>query len=429
MRATTFSLATVALLAGSARAWAAEGHSAVGFVADTLLQGSQTAAIVQSLLPPGWNLNRSATWADEIKLGTQGDYRWASNLHFIDAADTTPLDADATHPIDCKVELPRDAAGGINIVDAIGNFTTQLAPTYPWIRRSEALKFISHFAGDITQPLHTCGKLVGGNTFYVRWNGSDTYIYAGKVSRFQLHVLWDVYIPEKDIADNFGNSLDAYHQWIAASVLPGGIYHEEAPSWFASDKALDWANDANDANCNTVWDPKLLGNNGTYTTNDLSGDYYQANYMYVRKALAKGGYRLAKYLEEKLAGQVLSTSSSISSSTASASASTVASASATATASASASSAAASTKATHTRPAYPTPPTPPTDTSAVTSTDIVIVTPTGTPDDCTTTTPVAPTKPTYAPSYPGGPIDSGAARNSVAAGLVAAAAAGVALIL
>ncbi|KAJ3160137.1 hypothetical protein HDU86_000973 [Geranomyces michiganensis] len=409
--------AALALAAASpALAWGAEGHSSVGFVADALLK-NETAAVVDYLLQ-GKNLNISATWADEIKSGTQGDYKWASALHYIDAEEQVfPPDTNGTIPLKCDVELPRDSNGGINIVDAIGNFTTisSNAQKYPYNLRSDALKFLSHFFGDITQPLHTCGKLVGGNNFFARWDGAETYVYNGRVQKYQLHVLWDVYMPQRDINLNFGGSLDKYHEWILASVQPGGMWHDEAPSWFRSDAgaALAFANDANDLNCATVWDTKLIGTNATSTTNDLSKEYYEANYMLIRKALAKGGYRLGKYLDVILAGQPTHEGgpSSTSTSSAASASSTIASAS-------SSSAASQSTPVTTTT----TPPVvPPVDTGAVTSTQVVIVTPTDCPE--TTTAPTKPTKPTYNPGPTDEPIVSGAAHNSVAAGLAAAAAA------
>ncbi|KAJ3002194.1 hypothetical protein HKX48_002477 [Thoreauomyces humboldtii] len=318
MYAKFVALASLAL-AGGVSAWGSEGHSGVGFVADALIQAN-TRAVRDYLLPAGWNFNRSSTWADEIKDGKSGNYKWAAALHYVDAEDVTPLDVNSTTPLDCKVEFPRDQAGGINIIDAIGNYTTRLQTgknTLDWNQKSEAVKFLSHFIGDITQPLHNCGKLVGGNSFKVVWEGQSTYMYNGYNSTFQLHVIWDIYMPEKDINENFGGSLDAWHQWILNATLPGGEFHKEAEeSWYNSDEPLAWANDANSMNCGKVWDAALLkGTNPnvvftpTSTTNDLAGDYYQALYMDIRKQIAKGGYRLAKYMDMVLKDQPIPSSS------------------------------------------------------------------------------------------------------------------------
>jgi len=47
--------------------------------------------------------------------------------------------------------------------------------------RQTALKFLIHFFGDITQPLHCEALDVGGNTIDVTWNGAST----------NLHAVWD----------------------------------------------------------------------------------------------------------------------------------------------------------------------------------------------------------------------------------------------
>ncbi|KAJ3004065.1 hypothetical protein HKX48_001442 [Thoreauomyces humboldtii] len=326
-------LSAVSFLTSSVVAWGFEGHSAVGYVADHWIK-NETKTARDYLLPTGWNFNRSATWADEIKTGPQAaSYAWSFALHYIDAADVTPLDTNSTTPLDCEVKFPRDSFGGINIVDAIRNYTTRLETgkyNLSWEQRSEAVRFLTHFLGDVTQPLHTCGKLVGGNTFFVNWENSTTYTYNGKPAPYQLHYIWDFSMPEKDIkgakreslvfreigktdfaglaswADNFNNSLDLWHQWLLNSTLPGGVWHDEAPSWYDATTPLNWAQDANDLNCGKVWDKTLLSGNGTYSANDLSGAYYQQNYMQIRKQLAKGGYRLAKYMDLVLANQPLS---------------------------------------------------------------------------------------------------------------------------
>ncbi|KNC98085.1 uncharacterized protein SPPG_06496 [Spizellomyces punctatus DAOM BR117] len=310
-------LSTVISLAGSAYAWGADGHQAVGFIADSLLK-PETKAVRDFLLPSGWNFTRSATWADEIK--SDPTFKWASNLHFIDSHDVTPLDANETNPVKCSVDLARDGENGVNVVDAIGNYTLRAADAakYNWDARSEAVKFLSHFVGDITQPLHACGKLLGGNQFFTTWEGNQTYVYNGRTSKFQLHVLWDVYIPQKDVNENFGGNWVAYRQFLLDNIEKGE-WAQEKDTWLQCNPTtsptgnpdqcpLDWATDSNEFNCGVVWDKALLAGTGTSTANDLAGEYYQKTYPIVRKQIAKGGYRLAKFMDIILAGQPASNS-------------------------------------------------------------------------------------------------------------------------
>jgi len=51
--------------------------------------------------------------------------------------------------------------------------------------RSDALKFLVHFVGDIHQPLHTEGFAAGANGILVTFMGRKT----------NLHAVWDVWIP------------------------------------------------------------------------------------------------------------------------------------------------------------------------------------------------------------------------------------------
>jgi S1/P1 Nuclease len=41
-----------------------------------------------------------------------------------------------------------------------------------------ALKFVTHFIGDITQPLHTSGVAIGGNAFNVTYGNRTTNLHS-----------------------------------------------------------------------------------------------------------------------------------------------------------------------------------------------------------------------------------------------------------
>lgn len=51
----------------------------------------------------------------------------------------------------------------------------------------EAMEFLIHFLGDITQPLHDEAEEVGGNDISVTWDGATT----------NLHACWDTQMVEK----------------------------------------------------------------------------------------------------------------------------------------------------------------------------------------------------------------------------------------
>jgi hypothetical protein len=55
-----------------------------------------------------------------------------------------------------------------------------------------ALSWVIHLVGDLHQPLHMSGRLVGGNDFKATYRGSSTCpLYSGKTGPAELHSIWD----------------------------------------------------------------------------------------------------------------------------------------------------------------------------------------------------------------------------------------------
>ncbi|KAI3986795.1 hypothetical protein MKX01_039769 [Papaver californicum] len=158
--------------------WGKEGQYAICKIAEGLLT-EDAAAAVKMLLPEiaQGELAAVCSWADEVRF----HYRWSGPLHYVDTPDFR-----------CKYEYCRDChdSGGHKdrcVTGGIYNYTMQLQ-TYQgslsdWkYNLTEALMFLSHFIGDVHQPLHV-GFLgyVGGNTIPIRWFRRKT----------NLHHIWD----------------------------------------------------------------------------------------------------------------------------------------------------------------------------------------------------------------------------------------------
>jgi hypothetical protein len=47
---------------------------------------------------------------------------------------------------------------------------------------SYALKWVTHFLGEITQPLHTSGLAIGGNSYNVTFGSHATELHAVRLS-------------------------------------------------------------------------------------------------------------------------------------------------------------------------------------------------------------------------------------------------------
>lgn len=183
--------------------------------------------------------------------------------------------------------MDRDCGSGGCVVSAIANYTQRVQDgRLSEENTKEALEFLIHFFGDITQPLHDEAEEVGGNDIKVTWDGADT----------NLHACWDTQMVEK--AAGGGNStatLDSFSQTLIGRI-DSGSYSSEKASWIscvnietASDCAVGWAQDANAYNCQYVLKTDESGQ-------ELDGDYYTGAEPIIELQLAKGGYRLGAYL-------------------------------------------------------------------------------------------------------------------------------------
>ena len=174
------------------------------------------------------------------------------------------------------------------IVSAIRNYTQRIQNvTLTPDDHSEALKFLIHFLGDITQPLHDEGMDEGGNKINVTWNGIPK----------KLHGVWDTEIVEKTaggpnstaIVNNFSTSL--------TQKIKSGSF-ANTTEWVscvdvADPKtcALAWATDANKWICSYV-----LKDIKEVRGKELNGTYFEGAKGIVETQIAKGGVRLAWWL-------------------------------------------------------------------------------------------------------------------------------------
>jgi hypothetical protein len=215
-----------------------------------------------------------------------------NRFHYIDAEDDPPNS--------CNVDFERDchAEEGC-IVSAIANYTqrVQQPSVLPAHEVNYALRWIVHFLGDIAQPLHTEAIAVGGNTINVTFDGEG----------WNLHALWDTAIPNK-IRDIDNVSLADAKSWAADLIqdIKTGKYKACAQTWVQGDdiadarrSALAWARDTNLYVCSSVFPESVAA----VSKVDLGGDYFEQAAETVQIQIAKGGYRLAHWLDQLAAVQ------------------------------------------------------------------------------------------------------------------------------
>lgn len=202
-------------------------------------------------------------------------------LHYIDAEDDPPTT--------CHVDYARDCSNSGCSISAIANYTQRVGDERLTSNdTAEALKFLVHLLGDITQPLHDEAYEVGGNGIDVTFNGYKD----------NLHSDWDTYMPEKLVG---GDSLADAQSWattLVAKITSGG-YELEAPSWVQGDNISDaiasatkWAADANALVCTVV----IPDGASALQTGDLYPTYYNSVIDTIELQIAKGGFRLANWL-------------------------------------------------------------------------------------------------------------------------------------
>lgn len=233
MKAVTL-LIPVLSAAPGAHAWGALGHETVAYVASNFVT-SATKTYTQKMLADtsvDW-LAAVATWADTYRYTTAG--KFSAPYHYIDANDNPPSS--------CGVDYDRDCGDGGCVVKAIDNYTTIVQDSESAAAsRSDALKFLVHFIGDIHQPLHDEALEVGGNDIDVTFANDTTW---------NLHSVWDSAMLEKYA----GTATLAHAKTLATTLttrIKSGTYKSKAAGWLddididdAVTTSMGWATDAN----------------------------------------------------------------------------------------------------------------------------------------------------------------------------------------
>ncbi|KAH9850444.1 nuclease Le1 [Lenzites betulinus] len=295
-------------------AWGTLGHQTVGYVAQSFL-APKALAFVKSSLGSTYNesLGPAAPWADSVRYVT-GYAGWSAPLHFVDAEDS-PLSGS------CSVSETRDCGSGDCILTAIANYTSRVAKTsLTTAQRTEALKFLDHFLGDIGQPLHVEAYEVGGNDISAKCSGTTT----------NLHAAWDTGMVSKNINDNHSGSVTTYAADLVTKIKTG-TYKSLASGWLSCSsttktaskrfflpaaarnveedvhRLLSRSSDATDATitplaCPLVWASESNAYCCSVVFSYTSGQdlctsaYYTKAVPVIDLQIAKQGYRLAAWL-------------------------------------------------------------------------------------------------------------------------------------
>jgi len=261
MRAKAILVAALLAIAplDQALSWGASGHSIIAEIAQRRLH-PRVLTQIEDLLGGNVSLASIASWADDVVLERPGTIGW----HFVNI----PYEANDYQPDrDCKPSPKGDC-----VINAISRSMTVLRDrSATKERRTEALKFLIHYVGDVHQPLHAINRNdEGGNKIAVTFFGAP----------MSLHAVWDFGLIEKRTYDwgQYVTVLESH--WLRGKDIR--VLQRGTP--------VDWALQAHAAAVNVAYvvpDDLQLGE-----------AYYLRSIPIVDQQLALAGIRLARLLNE-----------------------------------------------------------------------------------------------------------------------------------
>ncbi|XP_031500665.1 endonuclease 2-like isoform X2 [Nymphaea colorata] len=266
------------IIAPLAHGWGKDGHFIICRIAQARLS-EKTAAAVNDLLPDYAqnDLASLCLWADHVKFR----FPWSSPLHYIDTPDSLCTFA---YKRDCKNEA---GEADMCVAGGIKNYTRQLEAYSDSSLRSQynltqALLFLSHFVGDVHQPLHvgfTTDK--GGNTIDVKWFTRKTV----------LHHVWDDSLIETAVERFYGSDVESLLDEIQSNIT--GAWAGRIDGWEKCSRGVTacpdgYASESITAACNFAY-------------KDVDeDDYFLSRLPTVYLRLAEAGVRLAATLNRAL---------------------------------------------------------------------------------------------------------------------------------
>ena len=270
MHRTLLTLLATMAFSSNALAWSANGHRIVGTLAQERLSPAAQADVARLLAAePVPTLAGVSTWADELRDTDEARAKLTSTWHYMNFPRG-----------DCSYVPPRDCPDGKCVIAAINRQFLVLADrSRPDAERTEALKFLVHFVGDVHQPMH--GAFAddrGGNDYQVNYQGKG----------YNLHSTWDRLIlnTRKLEPAAYAKLLDAQ------PALP------RDPTRRSDRPAVDWALES----C------KIVSGADVYPKNHLITDeYLLAHRPIEEQRLRQAGDRLADMINFALKAPVAAT--------------------------------------------------------------------------------------------------------------------------
>lgn len=264
-------LVAFASSAQPAFAWGASGHSIVAELAQRRLT-PRAADRVAELLGQGVSLASIASWADDVRDQRPYGYNW----HFVSIPN-----AENTYDVtrDCRTQY-----GGDCVLGELARLQNEVRCSRNPITRTEALRYIVHFIGDMHQPLHTFGEARGGNDIPVTFDVRGAVCRSGcPVVQTNLHSVWDTLLIERTVYA-WGTYVDR---------IEGGWMRTADAEAIRGGNSVAWAEQSHAAAQRIV---ARVPENGV-----LDEAYYRDTLLTLDSQLGAGGIHLAEFLNETFA--------------------------------------------------------------------------------------------------------------------------------
>ena len=239
--------------------WGRDGHKMVCMIAWWEMK-PETRTQISDLLDLDTSFSRfmeSCLWADEVR-GKQPEYdRW-STAHYVN------LPRGAT-----SFDLDRDCGAAFCVVEGIIESRNALIdPTSSKKDRLVALKFLSHFVGDIHQPMHAgYADDRGGNDTKITLFGNPT----------NMHGTWDY-----GLIEHTGRGWLDYASYLYFNISDG-----DRVEW-KSDSPASWTEESFAILSTSAYQ---------FAGTEVGQMYYDQNINVVEKRIQQAGIRLAYLLD------------------------------------------------------------------------------------------------------------------------------------
>jgi len=228
--------------------------------------------MVTDLLGQGVSLASVASWADDVRDDRPATYRW----HFV----SIPINrATYDSAQDCQ-----NLDDGDCVVAEIDRARQDVRCGSDASARTEALKFLVHFLGDLHQPFHTVLEEIGMNNHAVttRIGGktcaNNCRFFQLKSADENLHLVWDSTLIKKQVY-GWGAYVDRLEAGWLKNADIAAVQAGDAASWAVETHKVAMAVYAE-----------------TPSDNFLDDAYFDKEISIVDQQLGRAGLRLAKIL-------------------------------------------------------------------------------------------------------------------------------------